>query len=114
MTRQADDFYLYYAGASGVWIVPGLVVLLHLLLSSHAWGLSAFFDGGGFLIKCILWLGVYGLLAYLFLQVSMQMYKALLIPAPAPEDVLQHRIILRIHLGFSAVFSTLLAGPCAL
>jgi len=114
MTRQSDDFYLYYAGASGLWIMPGLVVLLHLLLSSHAWGLSAFFDGGGFLIKCILWLGAYGLLAYLFLQVSMQMYKALLIPAPAPEDVLQNRIILRIHLGFAAVFAVLLAGLGAL
>jgi hypothetical protein len=114
MTRQADDFYLYYAGAYGLWIMPGLVVLLHLLLSSHAWGMSAFFDGGGFLIKCVLWVGAYGLLAWLFLQASMQMYKALLIPAPRLEDVLQNRILLRMHLGFAGVFAVLLAALGAL
>ena len=114
MTRQADNFYLYYAGAFGLWIMPGLAVLLHLLLSSHAWGLSAFFDGGGFLIKCILWIGAYGLLAWLLLQVSMQMYKALLIPAPALEDVFQNKILLRLHLAFAGVFAVLLAGLGAL
>jgi len=114
MTRQADDFYLYYAGALGVWIMLGLVALLHVLLSAHAYGLSAFFEGGGFLIKIVLWIAAYGLLAYMFFLISMNMYKALLIPAPAKEEILENRILLRIHIASLAVFGVLLAGLAGL
>ncbi|MBZ5524588.1 MAG: hypothetical protein LAP21_20300 [Acidobacteriia bacterium] len=114
LTRQADDFYLYYAVAAGLWIVLALVALLLLLLSAHAYGLAPVFDGGGFLIKVLLWLAAFGLLMYNFFLVSMSLYKAMLIPSPAAEEILENRIFLSINMSFWMVFAVLETGLAVL
>lgn len=114
LARQADDFYLYYSVASGLWIILALVVLLHLLLSAYGFGLASFFDTSGYLIKLILWLVAFGLLMYHFFRVSMHMYKAMNIPAPAPDEIHENYILLSINTGFWMVFAVLEGGLGAL
>ena len=114
LAKQADDFYLYHAVVSGLWMVLGLVALLHLLLSAPAYNLASFFEGRGFLIKILLWLGAFGLLMYTFVLISIRLYKTMLIPAPAPEEILENRIFLHINIGFWMVFAVLEAGLGAL
>jgi hypothetical protein len=114
LARQADDFYLYYAVATGMWFVLGLVALLLLLMNAHAYGLGGFFEGGGFLIKIVLWLGAFGLLMYNFFVVSMSLHKAMLIPAPSLEEILDNWVFIHINIGFWTVFAALEAGAAVL
>jgi hypothetical protein len=110
LARQSDDFYLYYAVASGLWLVLALVVVLHVLLSAPAYNLGALLQGGGFLIDMLLWLAAFGLLMYNFFLISIQLYKIMVIPAPAPQDILENRIFLHINTGFWMVFAVLEGG----
>ncbi|HWZ45443.1 MAG TPA: hypothetical protein VNW97_18350 [Candidatus Saccharimonadales bacterium] len=114
LAKQSDDFYLYHVVASGLWMVLGLVAVLHLLLSAPAYNLASFFEGGGLLIKGLLWLGAFGLLMYTFVLISIRLYKTMVLPAPALEDILENRIFLHINIGFWMVFAVLEAGLGAL
>lgn len=103
LTRQADEYYLYYAVAEGVWINCVLVVLMHLGLSATAYGLGGLF-GQGLIVRGIFWLLVYALLAYFFHTVSMSLYRVMQIPAPRKDDILGNKILLRVHNSFLMLF----------
>lgn len=109
LTRQADNFYLYFLVSRGVWINCGLLVILHLWLSADAYGLGGISPSVAPIFSILFLLVVFGATGYCFYLVSKDLYKALQIPPPRRYDGLRNKILVHLH-GFWVVFVVFEAG----
>jgi hypothetical protein len=104
LAREADSFYLYFAVSRGIWINCGLVLALHLWLSSASYGLSGTSESIGPIFSILFLLAAYGALIYFFSVVSKDLYKAMQIPVPLNFYSLENKILVRLHNSFWLVF----------
>ncbi len=103
LSRQADNFYLYFLVSRGIWINCGLVVVLHLWLSADAYGLGGSSSSIGPLFSLLLLLAVFGVVGYCFAVISKDLYKAMQIPSPTSYYGPGNKILVHLH-GFWVVF----------
>jgi len=109
LSRQADNFYLYFLVSRGLWINCGLMVVLHVWLSSEAYGLGGLSPSISPLFSILMLLAVFGVIGYYFHTVARDLYKALQIPPPASYYGPENKILLQLH-GFWVVFVVFEAG----
>jgi hypothetical protein len=109
LARQADDFYLYFVVSRGVWINCGLVIVLHLWLSSDAYGLGGSSQSIGPIFSILLLVAIFSVMVYYFFLVSKDLVKAVQVP-PASSYGLQNKIMVRLQTSFWPVFAVFEAG----
>ncbi|HEV3040471.1 MAG TPA: hypothetical protein VHA33_22100 [Candidatus Angelobacter sp.] len=109
LVRQADDFYLYFAVSRGIWINCGLVIVMHLWLSSNAYGLGGSSQSIGPIFSILLLIAIFGAMVYYFFVVSKDLFKAMQIP-PASSAGVQNKILARLQTSFWLLFAVFEAG----
>lgn len=107
LARSSGDFFLYFATAEGLWLIPALIAFAHLALSGSEYGLSNFFETVGPLFQLVFWIGFYALVMRYFAGVARGMNRALQLRPPGSEWSPENRTLLHIHNNFLAVFAVM-------
>ncbi len=106
LAAQADSFYLYYLTGAGLWLSLIFVVVLNLFLSGSSYGLGGLIEGVGPVGRLLLWLALYALLVYWFLNASRGLQKAMQLPRLNNYLALENKALLHMHNSFWIVFIT--------
>ena len=104
-SRRIRDFYLYFATTEGLWPSLVLLVLLHVVMSRSAYGLSETLGRVGPLFWVVFAAGFYFLLLRFFVAVARDMYQALEIRPSSSDWSPENRMLLRVHNSFLVAFA---------
>jgi hypothetical protein len=114
LAAQADGYYLYYVAGRGRWLNFGLVLVLNLVLSGSAYGLTGAMEAIGPIGRALFWLAIYSLLLYWFFVVSKDLHKAMQLPRLRDYTGLENKVLLHMHNSFWLAFIVFEAALAAL
>ena len=104
LAGQADNYYLYYVSARGLWLNLAFVIVLNMFLSGTAYGLGGLIDGVGPIGRILFWIALYALLIYWFFSASKDLYRAMQFPRLRDYAGLENKVFLHMHNSFWLAF----------